>query len=172
MEDNKLAADEARRAALHGSMKSHVEHDVNREIVERAEHATRGEAQRIDQVAGEFRGKAIAEVLGTDREVTRARGLARVAQFIDYAFYLLYTLLGIRLVLALIAANPNAGFVQFIRSVTNPFYAMFRNIVQSPSVEGGSTFAMPVVIAIAAYMLLHLAIKGFFRVMAQRRTEI
>jgi hypothetical protein len=31
---------------------------------------------------------------------------------------------------------------------------------------------MPVVIAIAAYILLHLAIKGLFRVIAQRRTEI
>jgi hypothetical protein len=39
-------------------------------------------------------------------------------------------------------------------------------------VEGANTFAMPVVIAIVAYMLLHLAIKGFFRTMAQRRTEI
>jgi len=75
-------------------------------------------------------------------------------------------------VLALIAANPDAGFVQFIRTVTGPFYAMFRGIVQSPTVEGGNTFAMPVVIAIVAYMLLHLAIKGFFRVIAQRRTEI
>lgn len=172
MDYNKLAADEARRAALHGSMKSHVERDVNQEIVERAEHPARGDAQRIDQVAVAIRGKAIDEVVGTDREVARARRLARLAQFVDYAFYLLYALLGIRLALALIAANPNAGFVQFIRTVTGPFYAMFRGIVQSPTVEGGNTFAMPVVIAIVAYMLLHLAIKGFFRTIAQRRTEI
>lgn len=169
---NKAAAEEARRAALHGSMKSHVERDVNQEIAERAEHETRGEAQRIDQVAGAFRGKAIDEVVGLDREVARARRLARLSQFIDYAFYVLYALLGIRLTLALMAANPGSGFVQFIRTVTNPFYGMFRGIVQSPTVEGGNTFAMPVVIAIAAYILLHLAIKGLFRVIAQRRTEI
>ena len=172
MDYNKLAADEARRAALHGSMKSHLERDVNAEITERAEQATMDDIRRLNQVAGQLRGRAIDEVVGTDREANRARGLARLAQFIDYAFYVLYVLLGIRLVLALIAANPGAGFVQFIRNVTNPFYAMFRGIVQSPTVEGGNTFAMPVVIAIVAYMLLHLAIKGFFRVMAQRRTEI
>ena len=74
--------------------------------------------------------------------------------------------------LALMAANPAAGFVQFIRAVTDPFYGMFRGIVQSPTVEGGNTLALPVLIAIVAYMLLHLAIKGLFRVVAQRRTEI
>jgi hypothetical protein len=169
---NKATAEEARRAALHGSLKSHVERDVNQEIVQHAERETRAEAQRIDQVAGALRGKAIEEMVGLDREVTRARRLARLAQFIDYAFSVLYVLLGIRLTLTLMAANPAAGFVQFIRTVTDPFYGMFRGIVQSPTVEGGNTFALPIVIAIVAYMLLHLAIKGLFRVVAQRRTEI
>lgn len=169
---DKTAADEARRAAMHGSLKSHVERDVNQEIVQRAEHETLAEAQRVEQVAGTLRSKALNEMVGLDREVTRARRLARLAQFIDYSFYVLYVLLGIRLVLALMAANPSSGFVQFVRTVTDPFYGMFRGIVQSPSVEGGNTFAMPVLIAIVAYMLLHLGIKGLFRVVAQRRTEI
>jgi len=169
---NKAAADEARRAALHGSMKSHVERDINDEITQRAELPARGDAQRLDQVASEFRGKAIKDMVGIDHEVQRARGLARLSQFIDYAFYVLYALLGIRLALALMAANPGSGFVQLIRNVTDPFYGMFRGIVASPTVEGGNTFALPLVVALAAYMLLHLAIKGLFRVIAQRRTEI
>jgi hypothetical protein len=37
---------------------------VNAEIAERAEHSARQEAQRIDQVAGDFRDKAIDEVVG------------------------------------------------------------------------------------------------------------
>jgi len=172
MFDNKVAADEARRAALHGSVKSRVERDVNTEIADRAEHSSRAEAQRIDQVAGDFRDKAIAEVVGTDREVTRARRLARVSQFVDYVFVILYALLTIRLTLALLAANSNTGFVQLIRTVTNPFYGMFRGIVASPTVEGGSTLALPIVFAIVAYMLLHLAIKGLLRLIVHRRTEI
>jgi hypothetical protein len=43
--------------------------------------------------------------------------------------------------------------------VTNPFYEMFRGIVASPTVEGGSTLAWPIVFAIVAYMLLHLALR-------------
>ena len=172
MEDNKVAVDEARRAALHDSMKAQVEGDVNADIAERAEHATRAEGQRMEKVAGDFRGKAIDEVVSTDREVSRGRGLARFAQVVDYVFYTIYTLLAIRLVLAQVAANSRTGFVQFIRAVTNPVYAMFRGIVASPTAEGGFTLALPIVIAILAYLVLHAGIKGLLRLVAHRKTDI
>jgi uncharacterized protein YggT (Ycf19 family) len=171
MEDNKVSADEARRAAQHESMKSRVERDVNADIAERAEHATRAEAQEMDKVAGQFRGKAIEEVVGTDREVGRGRSLARISQVIDYVFYVVYTLLAIRLVLALIAARSSSGFVQLIRAVTDPFYALFRGIVASPT-AGGSTLVLPIVIAIIVYALLHTGITRLLRLIAHRRTEI
>ena len=56
----------------------------------------------MEQVAGEFRGQAIDEVVDTDREVKRARGMARFSQVVDYIFYLIYSLLTIRLLLALL----------------------------------------------------------------------
>ncbi|HMA41795.1 MAG TPA: hypothetical protein VKP10_17125 [Gemmatimonadales bacterium] len=171
MEDNKVAVGEARRAVLHDSMKSQVDRDVNAEIAERAEHATRTEGQRMDQVAEKFRGKAIDEVVGTDREAGRARSLTRVSQVVDYAFYAVYTLLAIRLVLALIGANSSNGFVQLIRTVTDPFYAMFKGIVASPTAEG-FTLALPIVIAMLAYLVLHMGIKGLLRLIAHRKTEI
>jgi uncharacterized protein YggT (Ycf19 family) len=171
MEDNKVAVGEARRAVLHDSMKSQVDRDVNAEIAERAEHATRSEGQRMDQVAEKFRGKAIDEVVGTDREAGRARSLTRLSQVVDYAFYAVYTLLAIRLVLALIGANASNGFVQLIRTVTDPFYAMFRGIVASPTAEG-FTLALPIVIAMLAYLVLHMGIKGLLRLIAHRKTEI
>jgi uncharacterized protein YggT (Ycf19 family) len=171
MEDNKVAVGEARRAVQHDSMKSQVDHDVNADIAERAEHGTRTEGQRMDQVAEKFRGKAIDEVVGSDREAGRARSLTRLAQVVDYVFYAVYTLLAIRLVLALIGANSSAGFVQFIRAITDPFYAMFRGIVASPTAEG-FTLALPIVIAIVAYLLLHMGVKALLRLIAHRRTEI
>jgi uncharacterized protein YggT (Ycf19 family) len=171
MEDNKVAVGEARRAVLHDSMKSQVDRDVNAEIAERAEHATRTESQRMDQVAEKFRGKAIDEVIGTDREAGRARSLTRLSQVVDYAFYAVYTLLAIRLVLALIGANSSNGFVQLIRTVTDPFYAMFKGIVASPTAEG-FTLALPIVIAMLAYLVLHMGIKGLLRLIAHRKTEI
>lgn len=171
MQDNKVAVDEARRVAQHSSMKSQVERDVNAGIAERAEHTTVTESRKMENVAGAFRGKAIDEVVGTDREVRRARGLARGSQVVDYAFYVVYTLLAMRLVLALIGARSSAGFVQFIHIVTTPFYAMFRGIVGSPT-AGDSTLAMPIVIALIVYAVLHVGIKALLRLIAHRRTEI
>lgn len=172
MDDNKVAVDEARRAAQHAAMKSQVEHDVNADIADRAEHASPAESAKVATVAGAMRGQAIDEVVGTDREVRRSRGLARLSQVVDYLFGVVYSLLAIRLVLALIAARSSAGFVVFIRTVTDPFYAMFRGIVSSPTTAEGNTLAVPILIAIVAYAVLHAGIKGLLRLIAHRRTEI
>jgi uncharacterized protein YggT (Ycf19 family) len=172
MDDNKLAADEARRLEQHESVKTQVESDVSASIAARADRTTEAEAQKMEQVAGEFHGKAVDEVVETEREVERARGMARVSQVVDYIFYLIYALLAIRLLLALLAARSSAGFVQFIYTITGPLYAPFRGIVASPSVEGGYTLALPIVIAIIVYALLHAGINGLLRLIAHRKTEI
>ncbi len=173
MSDDKLAIEEARRAAQHETVKSQVEGEVQSEISERAAvKATPGEAQRIDQVAGEFRSKAVNEVIDTEREVQRSRGLARVSQVIDYIFYVIYALLVMRFLLALLAARSSAGFVRFIVAASNPFYEPFRGIVGSPQTDGGHTLLLPVVIALVAYVLLHLLINAALRMFAHRKTEI
>ena len=171
--DDKLAADEARRSVQHGSVKAQVEGEVQAEIADRASQGPPpSEARKIDEVADRFRSKAVNEVVDTEREVERGRGAARVSQVIDYIFYLLYALLGMRFLLALLAARSTAGFVQFIVAITNPFYAPFRGIVASPTAEGGYTLALPIVIAIIVYALLHLGINGLLRLIAHRKTEI
>jgi len=172
MKDNKLAAEEARRGLQHEVVKSEIEAEVNAEIAARAEHTTRTQAAQMENIAGEFRGKAIDEVVETEREVERSRTLARVSQVIDYIFFIIYGLLFIRLVLALLAARRSAGFVQFIYALTDPLYAPFRGIVASPTTEGGNTLAWPIVIAIIVYALVHLGINGLLRLFAHRKTEI
>jgi uncharacterized membrane protein YdbT with pleckstrin-like domain len=171
--DDKLAAEEARRAAQHESVKGQVEGEVQAEISERAAaKATRDESRKIDAVAGDFRNRAVDEVIDTEREVQRSRGLARVSQVVDYIFYIIYALLAMRFLLALLAARSTAGFVQFIVAVSNPFYAPFRGIVSSPTAEGGHTLLLPIVIALVAYLILHLLINGLLRLLAHRKTEI
>ena len=173
MNDDKLAIEEARRAAQHETVKGQVEGEVQAEIGERAAARTApGEAQRIDQVATEFRSKAVNEVVDTEHEVQRSRGLARVSQVVDYIFYVIYALLGLRFLLALLAARSSAGFVRFIVAISNPFYEPFRGIVASPSTDSGHTLLLPIVVAIIAYVLLHLGINGLLRVFAHRKTEI
>lgn len=173
MDDNKLAAEEARRSVQHESVKAQVEGEVNAEIADRASRGpAEPESRKIDAIAGDFRAKAVDEVVETEHEVERSRGLARVSQIVDYLFFVLYALLGLRFLLALLAARSSAGFVQFIVSVTNPFYEPFRGIVASPRTQEGHTLLLPMVIAIIVYILLHLAINGLLRLLAHRKTQI
>jgi len=172
-EDNKLAMDESRRAAQHESVKAEIENEVHGEIAAHASAAPQpGESQKIKEVAGQLRSKAVNEVVQTDVEVERSRTAARISQVIDYIFYVIYALLGMRFLLALLAARSSAGFVQFIVAVTDPFYAPFRGIVRSPSTSEGHTLLLPIVVALVAYILLHLAINGLLRLVAHRKTEV
>src|SRR5437773_12274345 len=172
MDDDKLAIEEARRAGQHGSVKAQVEGEVQAEI---AEHTARTEPprqERVGQVGEQFRAKAVDEVVETEREVERARGVARVSQVVDYIFFVIYALLGLRFLLALLAARSSAGFVRFIVAVTDPFYRPFRGIVSSPSTDSGHTLMLPLLIAFIVYLLLHLGINGLLRILAHRKTAI
>lgn len=172
MVDDKLAREEAQRTTNYEAVKSNVESKVNREIAFGANRMSDSQAGEVENIAGGMRDKAINEVAQTEREVERGRTAARVSQIVDYVFFLIYGLLTIRLLLELFAARNSAGFVKFIKSATGFFYAPFQGIVASPRTEEGFTLALPIVIAIVAYMLLHLAINGILRMIAHRKTEI
>jgi uncharacterized protein YggT (Ycf19 family) len=171
MVDNKLALEEAQRAASYEAVKTDVQSEVGGEIAAHAERAGPSEAGRVEHVAGNMRDKAVDEVVQTEREIERGRVMARVSQVVDYLFFIVYGLLTLRFLLELFGARENAGFFQFIRSVTGPFYAPFRGLVASPSADG-FTLALPIVFALVAYMLLHLAINGLLRLFAHRKVSI
>ena len=91
----------------------------------------------------------------------------RVARVLDFLFGLLYALLAVRLTLELIGARRSSGFFELIAGVTNPFYAPFRGIVPSATVDGSHPIVWPLVIAIVAYMLLHAAIRALLRLVVR-----
>lgn len=93
--------------------------------------------------------------------------LARTGQVLDYVFGLLYALLTVRLVLELIGARRSAGFVEFIAGLTSVFYAPFKGIVASDTLDGTHPIVWPLVVAIVAYMLLHAALRGLLRLLAR-----
>jgi uncharacterized protein YggT (Ycf19 family) len=172
MNDDKLAVEEARRAGQHEAVKAQVEGEVHADIAEQAAQAPPRETERVNALAGEFRARAVDEVVETEHEVSRGRTAARISQVVDYLFFVLYALLGLRFLLFLLAAHSSAGFVRFIIAVTDPFYRPFRGIVNSPTTDGGHTLVVPLIIAIVVYLLLHLAINGLLRIVAHRKTAI
>ena len=172
MLDSKLEYEEAQRTANYEAIKSEVKAEVGGEIAAEAENRSHADSAQVDDLANNFRQKAVNEIAETEMEVERGRTIARVSQVVDYVFFIIYGLLAIRLVLALFAARSSADFVQFIRAVTDPIYAPFKGIVASPSVEGGFTLALPIVVALIVYGLLHLAINGFLRMFVHRKTTV
>lgn len=172
MVDDKLAREEQQRAATYEAIKSDVKTEVGAEIMTEAHVPPAGQEVEIENVADHLRQKAVHEVVQTGREVQRGRVVARISQVIDYLFFIVYGLLAIRLLLALFAARSGNDFVQFIRSVSDPFYAPFRGIVPSPTTPEGFTLALPIVIALVVYLLLHLAINGLLRIFVHRKTEV
>jgi uncharacterized protein YggT (Ycf19 family) len=91
-------------------------------------------------------------------------GLARV---LDYLFGVLYTLFVVRLVLEMLGARRDTGFVMLIAWLTRPFYEPFRGIVPSETLDGAHPIVWSLVIAIVAYMLLHGLIRGVLRLAAR-----
>jgi uncharacterized protein YggT (Ycf19 family) len=169
--DSKLLQEETQRGIQYENLKTGVKADINAEVENQAA-VQNVESDRIDNLATNFRGKAINEIVETDREVERARGLARVSQFVDYGFYVIYSLLALRLILALFAARQSNDFVQFLKMISDPFYAPFKGIVPSLSADGGFTLALPIVVALVVYALIHLGVNGLLRIFAHRKTEI
>jgi YggT family protein len=139
---------------------------AERRLVDEPVSEERREAERREQVARE-RDAARERQAARSRE-QRSYAVTRVIMAVDYIFYLLYGLLAVRFVLALVGASPQAGFVQFINSVTQPFYAPFSGIVARPEFNGG-VMDFPVLIALLAYALLHMAIRGLLKLMISPR---
>lgn len=172
-EPTHLANDDARRNQQHDSVKGQVEDDVNAELAQRASAGpSPGQARKLDKVAGAFKENAINEVVSSEREVQRSRGIARLSQFVDYAFFLVYALLAVRFVLAMIAARSEAGFVKFIVTLTDPFFAPFRNIVGGIKDSPGSSTTLSIGVALLAYIVLHVVINRLLRLIATRQNHI
>jgi hypothetical protein len=83
----------------------------------------------------------------------RRYNLLRVTRLVWLAATLLEQLFAIRILLKLIAANPSAGFAQFIYDVSGLFLLPFFGLTGSPSAQG-SVFETFTLIAMVAYALL------------------
>ena len=93
--DSRLSLDESRRMHQHDALRGELEADVDRRISAEAKQGLAAEP-RIEQVAETLRQKTISEVEQSERDLSGLRAAARVNQVVDYVFYLIYALLGLR----------------------------------------------------------------------------
>lgn len=81
--------------------------------------------------------------------------VAKVAQIVWFVVGVVVFLLVIRMVLALLGANPANAFANLIYSLSNPFVAPFRGLLQVGTVElGVARFELETLVAIIIYTLV------------------
>jgi uncharacterized protein YggT (Ycf19 family) len=163
--------DEERRLASNQEVKASIDDDVNARIKQESARAQPKEAAEVAGVAQELKQKSVHEVVSTERELGRGRNAARISQFIDYGFYLIYGLIALEFILGLMGARAGNGFVQFIGAVTRPLLAPFERIVGTPS-SGAFQVRISYLFALVDYVLIHLAINGAFRLVAHRKVAV
>ena len=91
----------------------------------------------------------------------RTRPLYRATQVVWYVLGILEVFLAFRFVLRLFAANPDAGFTNFIYTVTYPFVAPFIAVFHTTTLAR-SAFEWTTLLAMIVYWLLALAIIKLF----------
>lgn len=87
--------------------------------------------------------------------------LYRGTQIVWYILGLLEIILAFRFVLKLLAANPAAGFSNFIYSVSFPFASPFLNVFRITRVEG-SIFEWTTILGMLVYALIAWGIVKLF----------
>lgn len=170
-ETNSILLDEERRLASHQGVKALIDDDVNAHIKSESARVAPGESAQVADVAHELKHKAVQEAVETERELGRGRTAARISQIVDYAFYLIYGVIGLQFLLRLMGARSGNGFVQFIATISGPLLAPFERIVGTPSV-GTLQIQLSYLFALIVYISLHFAINGMFRLIAHRKVTV
>ncbi len=93
----------------------------------------------------------------------------RVDRIVEVLFLAIYALLGARLILALVAAPPDGALARLITAVTDPLYAFFSPILPGFTGDGRYTLALPILLAILLYAVIHGLARTMLRRLGRRR---
>ncbi len=101
------------------------------------------------------------------REVShgsRDQKVSKVAQVVWFIVGVIVAVLLLRVVLALIGANLDNGFANFIYTVTDPFVAPFRGLLQVGEFKAGvARFELETLVAAIVYLLIGWGIASAVR---------
>jgi YggT family protein len=117
--------------------------------VEDPEPVAREERAKIHHLDGYERQTHIVEDLNADRRLFASR----LAQIVWLLFGVLEALIGLRIILKLIAANPSNPFANLVYSFTDLFLWPFSGITVAPSFNG-MVFEIPAIIALLVYAMV------------------
>jgi len=108
-----------------------------------------------------------AEKVHTLIETEQRRTLIKISQFIWLGFGVLEGLIGLRILLKLIAANPQSPFANLIYEVTKPFLAPFVGLTPTPAANG-VVLEIHSIIALFVYALISVLIERLIWIIFSR----
>jgi YggT family protein len=100
-------------------------------------------------------------------EIEQRQTLIKISQFIWLGFGVLEGLLGLRILLKLIAANPQSPFAHLIYAVTQPFLAPFVGLTPTPAANG-VVLEINAIIALFVYALISLLVERLIWIIFSR----
>lgn len=166
-EPDDVAREHDRQGSTRDDIREKVDQKVGESIERETEHTAPNEQAQLKAVAQELKAKSVDEIRRSERELDSGRRVKRIYQFVNYAFYFAYGLIGLMIGLELLGARDKSGFMQFMHAITTPLLAPFRQVMPDPSV-GSSKLMLSYVLALVVYSLIHLAVRGIFRIMIRR----
>jgi uncharacterized protein YggT (Ycf19 family) len=169
--DNNLEREEENRLARHQAVKNEVHREIQSEVAREADNLSPQDQGQLASVGQELRQKSINEVATTEGELERAKGVARLSQFIDYVFYLIYGIITLEIVLELLGARDGNAFKRFVDALSAPFLSPFKSLLVDPA-AGRFQLRLSFFVALIVYILIHLAINGMLRLFAHRKTTV
>jgi hypothetical protein len=126
--------------------------------------------QHRDVVVRQGNGFAEREEVVVDEVAERRTLLYRISQFIWLIAGMLETLLGLRVFLKLIGANPEAGFSRMVYGLSELFVWPFNSLTVTP-VYGNMALDINTMIAMVIYAILALiVVQGIWLVLFRNYT--
>jgi uncharacterized protein YggT (Ycf19 family) len=167
--NDKVAVDESERLREHEAIKGEVRTEIHGEIARKVEITPADQAEAED-VARRLKQKAIREISTTESEITRAKTVSRVAEFVDYGFYLVYGIIGLEILMELVAARESSGIKQFVDMISAPVLAPFSGVLPNPA-AGDMRLMLSYFMAVIIYMMVHMAVHGLLKLTAHNRAR-
>jgi hypothetical protein len=132
------------------------------------EVVTRAQRQHVVTPSGDIAGQDVAVTESVDNVEARRSTANWITGLVYFLFGLIEIAIALRILLKLLAANPNAGFSQFIYGVTGPFVAPFAGIIGQPAASNGSVFELSSVLALIIYLLLSWIVAKLLQLLIDR----
>jgi uncharacterized membrane protein len=113
----------------------------------------------LEAMHARARAEEEAEIASRERQMVKEQRLFtfKFTELIWFVFGVLEGLIGLRVLLKMMAANPSNAFATFIYGITEIFVLPFKGLTAEPSAEG-FVLEIPAIIAMLVYLLVAWAI--------------